>query len=277
MSKQIKEKAEGVASGSTFLEISGKLLGKLEIMVPNKREQDEIAKLFENIDNLITLHQRKLELLTQLKKAYLQKLFPRTGQKLPEIRFANFQEDWQLCKLHDLLIKNKSRNINNSLSYVESISNQKGFIKQMDLFNNYAIASSNLSNYFVISEKQFAYNPSRINVGSIAYKEAGQEKSLISPLYVSFSTEDSVNDLYLLYWFYTKLFESQRVSLSEGGVRSSLSFDQLGKMSLIKPGISEQSSIASLIQNSITISHFQGIALKQLQILKKSFLKRLFL
>lgn len=59
MSKQIKEKAEGVASGSTFLEISGKLLGKLEIMVPNKREQDEIAKLFENIDNLITLHQRE--------------------------------------------------------------------------------------------------------------------------------------------------------------------------------------------------------------------------
>lgn len=75
MSNQIKEKAEAIASGSTFLEISGKMLGKLEIMVPEKIEQDEIAKIFKHIDNLITLHQHKLDKLKNLKKAYLNEMF----------------------------------------------------------------------------------------------------------------------------------------------------------------------------------------------------------
>jgi type I restriction enzyme S subunit len=75
MSNQIKEKAEAIASGSTFLEISGKMLGKLEIMVPKKTEQDIIAQLFERMDNLITLHQHKLDKLKNLKKAYLNEMF----------------------------------------------------------------------------------------------------------------------------------------------------------------------------------------------------------
>lgn len=75
MSNQIKEKAEAVASGSTFLEISGKMLGKLEIMVPDKTEQDEIGAFFNELDNLITLHQQKLTKLKNLKKAYLNEMF----------------------------------------------------------------------------------------------------------------------------------------------------------------------------------------------------------
>lgn len=71
----IKEKAGGVASGSTFLEISGKMLGNMEIAVPSKPEQDAIAEYFERIDDLITLHQRKLERLQNIKKACLEKMF----------------------------------------------------------------------------------------------------------------------------------------------------------------------------------------------------------
>ena len=75
MSKFIKEKAEKVASGSTFAEISGKMLGNLEFMFPSKQEQDRIGQCFENIDNLITLHQRKLEKLKNIKKSMLEKMF----------------------------------------------------------------------------------------------------------------------------------------------------------------------------------------------------------
>ena len=59
MGNQLKEKAEAIASGSTFLEISGKMLAKLDIMMPNRHEQIEIAAFFQNLNNLITLHQRK--------------------------------------------------------------------------------------------------------------------------------------------------------------------------------------------------------------------------
>ncbi len=75
MSNQIKEKAEAIASGSTFLEISGKMLGKIEILVPKRAEQDVIAQLFEKMDNLIIIHQSKLDKLKNLKKAYLNEMF----------------------------------------------------------------------------------------------------------------------------------------------------------------------------------------------------------
>ena len=75
MSSIIKEKAERVAAGSTFAEISGRMLGNLELWFPSKAEQDKIGGYFENLDHLITLHQRKLQLLKNIKKAMLEKMF----------------------------------------------------------------------------------------------------------------------------------------------------------------------------------------------------------
>ena len=75
MGDKIKGIAEGVASGSTFLEISGKMLGSLEVMTPSIEEQKEIASFFRGIDDLITLHQRKLEKLKNIKKSMLEKMF----------------------------------------------------------------------------------------------------------------------------------------------------------------------------------------------------------
>lgn len=75
MSKFIKEEAERVASGSTFAEVSGKMLGNLTFMFPTKQEQDKIGEYFSNLDNLITLHQRKAENLKNLKKYMLQNMF----------------------------------------------------------------------------------------------------------------------------------------------------------------------------------------------------------
>ena len=75
MSKFIKEEAERVASGSTFAEVSGKMLGNLAFMFPTKKEQDKIGEYFSNLDNLITLHQRKVEKMKKLKKPMLEKMF----------------------------------------------------------------------------------------------------------------------------------------------------------------------------------------------------------
>ena len=75
MGTTIKDKAERIASGSTFLEISGKLLGNISFLFPRKTEQDKVGSFFEGLDNLITLHQRKLEKLKNVKKALLEKMF----------------------------------------------------------------------------------------------------------------------------------------------------------------------------------------------------------
>ncbi len=105
MTDVIKDKAERVASGSTFAEISGKMLGNLEFMFPYKAEQDKIGAYFEQMDNLITLHQRKYDNLVKTKKSMLQKMFPRDGTTVPEIRFEGFTGDWEQRKLYEIADK----------------------------------------------------------------------------------------------------------------------------------------------------------------------------
>ena len=76
---------------------------QFEIKVPSKPEQDKIATYFRNIDNLITLHQRKCDETKSLKKYMLQKMFPKNGEQFPEIRFAGFTDAWEQCKLGDMM------------------------------------------------------------------------------------------------------------------------------------------------------------------------------
>lgn len=78
-------------------------LQKMKVRVPNFDEQKEIAAYFESFDNLITLHQRKCEETKILKKYMLQKMFPQNGQKVPEIRFKDFIEDWEQRKLDNVV------------------------------------------------------------------------------------------------------------------------------------------------------------------------------
>ena len=102
MGDSIKTKAERVAAGSTFAEISGKKLGDLELMFPSTDEQKAIGNYFKNLDNLITLHQRKYDMLKKVKKAMFEKMFPKNGKRVPEIRFAGFTDDWEQRKLGEL-------------------------------------------------------------------------------------------------------------------------------------------------------------------------------
>ena len=78
-----------------FESLNSDSIKNAEIMVPTTQEQVQIGNIFQNLDNLITLHQRKLEKLKLAKKALLQKLFPKNGSQFPEIRFKGFTDAWE--------------------------------------------------------------------------------------------------------------------------------------------------------------------------------------
>jgi type I restriction enzyme S subunit len=99
---KIKEYALTNASGSTFLEISGKQLGNMDFLVPMLEEQEQIGLYFKQLDNLITLHQRKYDKLVNIKKAMLEKMFPKNGAEIPEIRFKGFTDAWEQRKLNEI-------------------------------------------------------------------------------------------------------------------------------------------------------------------------------
>ena len=83
------------ASGSTFLEISGKQLAQMMIFAPSSDEQTQIGNYFQKLDTLINQHQQKHDKLSNLKKAMLEKMFPKAGETVPEIRFDGFSGDWE--------------------------------------------------------------------------------------------------------------------------------------------------------------------------------------
>ncbi|MBT8895245.1 restriction endonuclease subunit S [Lactobacillus delbrueckii subsp. bulgaricus] len=82
--------------------INAQEVGRFELAIPEKAEQDKIAHLFNSLDNLIAANQRKLAKLKELKQGYLQKMFPKNGAKVPELRFAGFADDWEERKLSDV-------------------------------------------------------------------------------------------------------------------------------------------------------------------------------
>ena len=102
MSERIKKWAEEKASGSTFLEISGRQLETMPVNLPSLVEQQAIGSFFSHLDDLITLHQRKYDKLVVFKKSMLEKMFPKDGEPVPEIRFAGFTDPWEQRKLGDV-------------------------------------------------------------------------------------------------------------------------------------------------------------------------------
>ena len=92
-----------LSCGSTFESLNSDNIKNADVLIPDVAEQEKIGEYFVNLDRLITLHQRKLDTLKVVKKSMLEKMFPREGCKVPEVRFSGFTEDWEQRKLSELV------------------------------------------------------------------------------------------------------------------------------------------------------------------------------
>ncbi len=111
--EELKKYAETVGAGSTFVEVSGKQMSNMNLMMPQTvREQSAIGKYFRSLDSLITLHQRKCEEIKKLKIYMLQKMFPQNGANVPEIRFDGFTDTWEQRKLSLICDFEKGKGLN---------------------------------------------------------------------------------------------------------------------------------------------------------------------
>ena len=105
--------------GATINQITGYMFSKMEFKVPCLDEQKKIGEYFEKLDNLITLHQRKYDKLTNVKKSMLEKMFPKNGSNVPEIRFKGFTEAWEQRKLGELALFNPKDELPQIFEYVD--------------------------------------------------------------------------------------------------------------------------------------------------------------
>lgn len=164
-------------------------------------------------------------------------------------------------KIGDMIHEVSNRNKKNTDFPVLSVSNRQGFIAQTEQFENRVIASDDTSNYKIVVKDDFAYNPARINVGSIARLE-NYENGIVSPMYICFRCTDEILPEYLELFFQSRYFQLEVEKRLEGSVRQCLSFDGIKSIQFSLIPISEQKEfteklkvIQSKLDNEDTMNH----------------------
>ncbi|CAM1358212.1 Type I restriction enzyme, S subunit [Tenacibaculum soleae] len=252
-----------------------KNVAKLPLSFPKLKEQQKIANFLTSIDTQIQTLEKKKSLLEQYKKGVMQKIFKQ------ELRFkdedGNAFPEWSKKKLGDLTYKVGKKNKENIQYPIYSINNQEGFRPQSEQFEG---LDSNdrgydISLYKIVHKETFAYNPARINVGSIGYSYNLKEV-IISSLYVCFKTNEELEDLYLLAYLDTDRFNKDILRYQEGGVRQYLFYDNLSQIKIPLPSNKEQNKIANFLSAIDENIALVNTKIEHTKAYKKGLLQQMF-
>ena len=256
--------------------IKNDLFFMMPIPVPTEEEQRRIGSLLSTLDKAITLHQRECDALQKFKKSMLQKMFPQNGESVPEIRFAGFTDAWEQRKFSDFTFPAGEKNKNDLPLEPYAITNEHGFIAQSEAHDDFGYMQDvDRKMYIIVKPNSFAYNPARINVGSLGYYE-GTKNVIVSSLYEVFQTVDDVDDIFLNQWFKTKDFMDWIAKLQEGSVRQYFYYDKLCECKMCMPSVEEQQQIGTYFRNLDTLITLHQRKLETLQKMKKSLLQKMF-
>ena len=194
----------------------------------------------------------------------------------PRIRFKGFNDDWEQRKFSEITYLSGIKNKENKPYESYSISNEFGFIPQNEQFENGGtMKTADKSMYYIVTQNSFAYNPARINVGSIGYYDK-PDNVIVSSLYEVFKTTEIVNDKFLWHWFKSNQFNHLIEKYQEGGVRLYFYYDKLCKGTIELPTIDEQNKISNLLESLDLYITLHQCKLEKLKLTKKALLQKLF-
>ena len=237
---------------------------------PTAEEQIKITSLLSLLDARISTQNKIIEDLEQLKSALTDQLY--SGQ----LRFHEFADDWGVSTFGHLTEHFSHRNRNSKHYPVFSVTKDTGFIPQEEQFESREITGDDISSYKIIRQGEFAYNPARINVGSIARYD-NETPCLISSLYVCIKPAADIDSDWLLYLLKSKRAIFYYNLYGEGGVRIYLFYPNFSRIKVKVPSIQEQHRIAALLKY-IADKILQEKKLKDLYITQKQFLlQRMFI
>ena len=183
---------------------------------------------------------------------------------------------WEQRKLSDITFSAGEKNRDNLPLESYSITNEHGFVPQDEKFENGGtMRDADKRMYYIVSPNSFAYNPARINVGSIGYQNV-EKNVIISSLYEIFKTSEDVDDRLLWHWFKSPDFQKLIMQLQEGGVRLYFYYDKLcmGEVSL--PSLEEQRRIGKLFDTLDDLITLHQRKYDKLTNVKKSMLEKMF-
>ena len=238
----------------------------LKILLPPLDEQEKIAEILSTWDEAINLTINLIKSKKQFKKALMQNLLT------AKIRFPQFKGEWKEIKLGNFLEEKSERNTKN-IDLVLSVTNKFGFVTQVEYFDK-SVASDNTANYKIVRKGNFAYNPSRINVGSIALLES-YEIGILSPMYVVFECLENLDNRFLKFWFQSHIFMGNLPKYLAGSVRESLNFNYMKTISIKLPNLKEQQKIAEVLTACDDEINLLNLKLENLKRQKQGLMQKL--
>lgn len=249
------------------------------ILVPSDLEQKKIGVYFANLDHLITLHQQKITLLTKLKKAMLEKMFPKKGSVIPEFRFNGFANAWEQRKLGDVL-ERRIEQRQQSKEYPRlAFASGQGVIplSERKTNNREQLTKDEYTKKYLVTElNDIVYNPANVKYGAIDRNKCG--RGLISPIYVTFTTSEISGFIERIVTSHD--FQQRALRFEEGTVtkRQSVNPEDLVTLDiLVASKREEQQKIATYfdyLDNLITLHQRKIDKIKNM---KKAMLDQMFI
>ena len=272
-SASFREKITFLAQGISRYNISKNKVMEIEIPIPDFNEQQKIGAYFRNIDNLITLHQRKYDKFVAIKKALLEKMFPRVGKNVPEIRFKGFTETWEQRKL------DKVAQYRNGKAHEDSISDKGKYIVVNSKFvstNGEVIKFSTVQNE-PLYENEIAFVLSDVPNGRAIARTFLVNKNGVYTLNQRIAGITPLDNTYPYYLYILMNRHKYFLQFDDGAKQTNLSIkDVLGFESLY-PNYKEQQQIGLVFErldNLITLHQRQ---LERLKNIKSALLEKMFI
>ena len=194
---------------------------------------------------------------------------------VPNLRFPEFQGEWEKCILGDITENFNLRNKDKIQYPMFSVTNDRGFVPQSEQFEGRDMVGEDIKAYKIIHTNDFAYNPARINVGSIAMY-TGEKPCMISSLYVCFKTTKEVNNEWLMQLLKTPKMNYYYNVNGEGGVRVYLFYPNFARIRMSIPKIEEQKKIAKLLNLIDERIATQNKIIEDLKKLKSAIIEKLY-
>ena len=274
--KELAKKAQG----KSVVHIHNTDIQEVTIAYPSRTEQDRIVSVFRQLDNLITLHQRKLEKLKLVKKSMLEKMFPKNGSSVPEIRFNGFTDDWEQRKLSHFLDVSSEKNTDNLYTKddVLSVSGDFGVINQIE-FQGRSFAGASVSNYGVVHTGDVVYTKSPLKANPYGIIKANKGKTgIVSVLYGVYHTRENANADFIQMYFEqdTRLNNYLRPLVNKGAKNTLLisDTDALEGEVCLAPTFDEQKTIGQFFDTLDNLITLHQRKLKKLQVSENRCFRR---
>lgn len=278
-----KKKIDNITTGNTIKHILASDMKQFTVDIPSIGEQQLVANCFIQLDELITLHQRKLEKLMNVKKSMLEKMFPKQGSTVPEIRFNGFTQAWEQRKVTELgmiyiglVTTMTSHYTNDGILLIRNSDIKDGRFEFGDnqIFLERSFAKANESRMHQLGDVITVHTG---DVGTSAVITKNEVKSIGFATIVTRPNRAIINPYYLCTFLNTEKHKKWAVAISTGDGRTNYNLGDYLELIIPVPSINEQKEIALFIEKINTLITLHQRKLEKLKNIKKSMLEKMFI